>query len=177
VSISNRLHLLLVPLVVLLAAAGVTGAAASPPASTPGQVPFHATLEESVVSQGPCPAPSTFICVYVTGSGNATQLGAVRESLVVVVDTVASSSLAPDCHVERPTSTLTAANGDQLTLEGPGLNCGIDTPQGTVVDLWTVTGGTGRFQGATGSGTKSATIDELTVPVTAVSTFSGTLSR
>jgi hypothetical protein len=146
-------------------------------ASAAGPVPFQATLTESVVSTAPCPGlPSQYICVTVTGSGRATHLGAVTESMVVTVDTVTASSLAPDCHVENRTSTLTAANGNQITLQGPGIDCGVDTAQGSAVDFWTVTGGTGRFYGATGSGTNRVTINELTVPVTSVTVFSGTLS-
>jgi hypothetical protein len=39
-----------------------------------------------------------------------------------------------------------------------------------------VTGGTGSLAGATGSGTNKANINTLTVPITSVTIFSGTLT-
>ncbi len=144
-------------------------------ASAAGNVPFQATLVETVVSVGPCPGlPSQYICVTVTGSGQATILGAVTESMVVTVDT--SSSPAPDCSSESRTSTLTTSTGDQVTLAGDGVDCGIDTAHGTAVDSWAVTGGTGSLAGATGSGTNTVSIHEKTVPITSVTIFSGTLT-
>lgn len=54
------------------------------------------------------------------------------------------------------TNTLTAANGDTLVLSHWGtfqLTMGPTGPVSSDVDLpWTVVGGTGRFEGATGSG-------------------------
>ena len=49
------------------------------------------------------------------------------------------------------TSTLTAANGDELftTVAGSGVNTSPTTSENTVT--FTITGGTGRFQGASGS--------------------------
>jgi|SRR5579859_1402195 len=144
-------------------------------AAAAGSVPFQATLVESVVSAGPCPGlPSQFICVTVTGSGHATILGAISESMVVTVDT--SSAPAPDCFSESRASTLTTSAGDQVSLAGDGVDCGIDTAHGTAVDSWTVTGGTGNLVGATGSGTNTASIHEKTVPVTSVTIFSGELT-
>jgi hypothetical protein len=45
------------------------------------------------------------------------------------------------------TATITAANGDKLFLTSGGV--GIDTTHG--LGTFTVVGGTGRFQGATGT--------------------------
>src|SRR5438046_2113366 len=90
-----------------------------------GGVPFHARLVESVVSQGFCPGSNRYVCVTVTGVGHATHLGAVTESMVVTVDTQTG---APACgntggNAEVRRSTLTATNGDKITLEGPGYAC------------------------------------------------------
>jgi hypothetical protein len=137
--------------------------------SATSQVPFHATITETVTGIAPCPLP--VLCASVTGTGQATSLGATRESLLVRVDT--SSNPAPGCHTEVRTSILTAANGDQITLQGPGQSCGVGTPHGTAFDSWAVIAGTGRFSGATGSGTNSVSINGLS---TAVTTFSGTIS-
>src|SRR5439155_9802628 len=106
--------------------------------------------------------------------GRATFLGAVTEFMVVRVDT--SSNPAPDCSTEYRTSTFTTTGGDQITLAGPGQSCGIDTPHGTALDSWTVTGGTGTLAGATGSGVNRVNINEETVPVRSVTIFRGTVT-
>ena len=54
------------------------------------------------------------------------------------------------------TITLTAANGDELHLVHRGtfrIVMGPDGPRSIFDMTWTVDGGTGRFAGATGSGT------------------------
>jgi hypothetical protein len=151
-------------------------AAVPPRASAMSQVPFEATLAERVTGAAPCPADQTrFVCISVTGSGQATHLGAINESMVVVVDN-SSTNPATDCQSEFRTSTLTAANGDQITLAGPGLHCALGAPQETGLDSWEVTAGTGRFAGASGTGTDSASIDAASTPVTSVTTFRGTIS-
>jgi hypothetical protein len=61
------------------------------------------------------------------------------------------------------TITITAANGDVLTLAHHGtfeLAFGAEGPESSLIDLeWVVTGGTGRFADATGSGTATAVGD------------------
>jgi hypothetical protein len=146
--------------------------------SAASQVPFRATLTEAVVVEGDCPAPNAQLhCVYVTGSGQATHLGAITESAVVMVD-FSTLNPATGCADEIRTSTLTAANGDQITLQGPSVavrNC-LPFASPTWQDLWTVVSGTGRFAGATGSGTNTVSINRTTDPVTSVTTFTGTIS-
>lgn len=147
--------------------------------SAASQVPFRATLTETGVGPGPGPCLGVVVqlpfgCVTVTGSGQATHLGAITEAAVVVVD---FSTLNPvtGCADEIRTSTLTAANGDQITLQGPGRVCG-DQTQGSGGDYWSVISGTGRFAGVTGSGMNSVTINRSVSPATSVTTFSGMLS-
>jgi hypothetical protein len=155
-------------------------AAVPRPASATSQVPFSATIAEQVTGAAFCPPTQTrYLCVDGTGSGQATHLGAMSESYVVRVDT--SGGFPPvsgsACGTEVRTSTLTAANGDQITLAGPGQACGSTvTGQGTAHDAWVVSGGTGRFAGATGSGTDLASINALTNPTTSVTIFTGTIS-
>jgi hypothetical protein len=138
-------------------------------AAATSQVPFRATLNEtsSAVS-----CNGTFLCVTVNGIGQATYLGRTSESSSPLVDT--STNPAPGCFSETRTTTLTAANGDQITLAGPGQVCFTSATTGSTFDSWTVTGGTGRFSGAQGSGTDSAAIDRTNG--NAVTIFSGTLS-
>jgi hypothetical protein len=61
-------------------------------------------------------------------------------------------------------------------LSGPGQHCGVNAPQGTALDSWTVLSGTGRFAEASGSGANSVTIDAAGVTVTSVTMFTGTIS-
>jgi hypothetical protein len=116
------------------------------------------------------------ICAPVTGSGQATHLGQTSEAGEVFVDLL--NPPAPGCKSETRSVTLTGANGDQITLALTGQSCVTGGPPGattaTAEDSWVVTGGTGRYSGATGSGANTAFIDGATF--TAVTTFSGTLS-
>lgn len=82
--------------------------------------------------------------VEATGSGNATQLGlyTIRFQAEVNIPTLASSTSA----------MLTAANGDNLFAEGWGQGTLTTTPSiVSIVETYTITGGTGRFVDATGS--------------------------
>jgi hypothetical protein len=132
-------------------------------------VPFQATIAETFTATLCSP---TLLCISATGSGQAAHLGETSESAVVVSDL--ASNPAPGCHTETRTTTLTAANGDQVTMDATGQNCSISPTTVTAVDSYVVTGGTGRYSGATGSGTTRASID-LASGI-AVVTFSGTLS-
>jgi hypothetical protein len=159
---ARRISVTLVALFALLGAIPTSAAAST-------EVPFRATLTETS-SAAPC--GGTLLCVTVNGIGQATHLGRTSESSSPVVDT--STSPAPGCFSETRTTTLTAANGDQITLAGPGQVCNTSPTTASTLDTWTVTGGTGRFSGASGSGTGSAAIDTTTG--NAVSVFTGTLS-
>ena len=140
--------------------------------SAASQMPFRATLTEI----GPAALCGSFLCVTVTGPGQATHLGAISESASVLVD-LSTVDPVTTCSPEIRTSTLTAHNGDSITLQGPSVavrNCAGLTP--TWEDTWTVIGGTGRFAGATGSGANTVSINRTTTPVTSVTTFTGTIS-
>jgi hypothetical protein len=138
-------------------------------------VPFRATVAETFTA-GPCP-PMPSLCVTSTGSGQATHLGNVREATVTVLDLASKPGpgCATDGHAETRATTLFAANGDQITLVGTGYSCPTGPTTLTAVDSYVVTGGTGRFSGASGGGTIAGTIDLANG--TAVDTFSGVLSE
>jgi hypothetical protein len=139
-------------------------------ASAASLVPFHATVAETFTA-GLCdPVPS--LCVTIDGSGHATHLGRIREAATVVVDL--ASNPAPGCHTETRTTTLTAANGDQIMLDATGQSCATGPTTSIAVDAYVVTGGTGRFSGASGSGTIIARINLASGR--ALVTFRGLLS-
>ncbi len=154
---------LVVALMAVLAAIPSQASAASP-------VPFQATIAETFTAAPCAPVPS--LCVTIMGSGHATHLGQVHELAAVYSDLASQAS--PGCFTETRTTILTAANGDQLTLVSTGHHCVTSPTTETAVDSYVVAGGTGRFRGATGSGTNTATIDLASG--TASVTFSGVLS-
>jgi len=90
-----------------------------------------------------------------TGSGNATQLGLFTMSFqgVVYIPTLAGSESA----------TLIAADGSSLFADGLGQGTLTETPGVvSIVETYTITGGTGRFAGATGNFTVERLIDRAT---------------
>jgi hypothetical protein len=120
-------------------------------ASAAALVPFHASVSETY-TVAKCGQWS--VCITASGTGQATHLGAITEHSIVVVD-INPADKQNGCAPETRTTTLTAANGDVITMSGTGFTrC-----PGTSVakDSYAVTGGTGRFQGANGSGTDSNT--------------------
>jgi hypothetical protein len=145
---ARRISLVVVALMAGLVAVPLQASAAS-------LVPFHATVAETFTAAVCDPFPS--LCVTIAGRGHATHLGRVREAATVVVDL--ASDPAPGCHTETRKTTLTAADGDQIMLDATGQNCATGPTTVTAVDAYVVTGGTGRFSGATGSGTIIAKID------------------
>jgi hypothetical protein len=144
-------------------------------------VPFQATMTETFTV---VPCDPNVICGPITGSGQATHLGKTSESSEVFVDLLSNPGPTSDCPIgatnhfaETRTVTLSSANGDQITLALTGQSCDSSaTPgfTGIASDTWVVTGGTGRFTGATGSGTNTALIDGP--DLTSVTVFIGTLS-
>jgi hypothetical protein len=133
-------------------------------------VPFQATVFEHY-TLSVC-APHT-VCITAHGTGQATHLGELTESATVQVD-INPADAVNGCSPETRNTTLVAANGDEITMSATG--CGYSATN-SARDSYVVTGGTGRFQGASGSGTDS-NVHMLTGPGVgmAVTTFSGNLS-
>jgi hypothetical protein len=138
-------------------------------------VPFQASVFEHF-SEGFC-APQT-VCITAAGTGQATSgqashLGKVTEDFSVQVD-VNPADVVNGCSPETRSTVLVAANGDEITMSATGWSCFATS---SASDSYVVTGGTGRFQGAFGSGTDSNTF-MLTSSDSgvAVTTFSGNLS-
>jgi len=141
--------------------------------SGPKLVRFHATAS----------GPTTRIevigtrrFVTGTGSGTASHLGRIEVVTRNVVDLtpVAVPGCATPGSREVYSSVITAANGDTVTLAGTGTSCPTSATTASVTDTATVTGGTGRFAGATGTITVRATVDRAAMSASV--TYDGTLS-
>ncbi len=93
--------------------------------------------------------------VSATGSGNATQLGlfTVISQAQVNIPTLASYT----------TATLVAADGSTLVGSGSGQGTPSATPGiVSIVETYTITGGTGRFEGASGNFTVERMLNRAT---------------
>ena len=150
-------HSLAASLTLAVAVMGLAG-----PVAAGEQVPFRGRLEGDVTVT---PLEPPYVQVDVDATGNATHLGRF--------------ALAIPHIVTRPTATGTyqfvAANGDTLTASFSGKA----TPTATrgvlsIVEAATITGGTGRFAGATGSFTCVRLFN--TVAATTAGSFNGTIS-
>ena len=116
-------------------------------------VPFLATFSGEARFDPP-EAPTQILfngSGYAAHLGNTTNVGVLAPIAFVPTTECALGVGIPHINME----TFTAANGDQLVLEMKDLACPIDYSflifRGT--GNWTVVHGTGRFAGATGSGT------------------------
>jgi hypothetical protein len=121
-------------------------------------VPFSGSAEGAIVSAAPDPAG---LLVTVIAEGKATYLGQFTREEVLLLN--------PGTGTIAGTVVFTAANGDQLS----GVVAG-QFPSPTTVDgTYTFTGGTGRFENATGEADFSlATADSIHFEVE----FAGSLS-
>jgi hypothetical protein len=73
------------------------------------------------------------------------------------------------------TATFTAANGDTLSASVVGQATRIGPTVLSIVEVYTITGGTGRFADATGSFTLESTVEQTTG--VSSGTFSGAIDH
>jgi hypothetical protein len=127
------------------------------------------SAERQLLFKGSMQAVETHVVTFptftldATGSGNATQLGVFTMSFhgQVYIPTQAGTVSA----------TLVAADGSSLYTDGVGQGTTTENPDFvSIVEIHTITGGTGRFAGASGS----FTVERLIQRSTGVS--SGTIS-
>jgi hypothetical protein len=157
-------------------------AAASFPVATPAMataapngavVPFHAVYRGGYQAQV---SPPNLIITATSGDGYATHLG--RFELTDRIVAGLARGPIPDCPVpgttETYTATLTGANGDSITLAGTGHGCPRTPTTVLVTDAVTVTGGTGRFEGASGHLTVRSFVDQPSSTVVII--FYGSIS-
>lgn len=133
-------------------------------------IPFHASVSETYTA-APCGQSS--LCITAVGHGQAAHLGEISENASIVVD-INPADAQNGCAPETRTTKMTAANGDTITLYGTGWSCAATSD---AHDDYTITGGTGRFQGASGSGNEY-NVHTFTGPGVGVATvtYDGTIS-
>jgi hypothetical protein len=139
----------------------LTAALAGPAAAAKG-VPFHGTIQGIEIADVQFPK----LFVEGSGSGRATHLGRFTMTYELEVDLLT--------HETFGSSVFTAANGDSLTTDITGLGTPTENPDvHSIVEVHTITGGTGRFAGATGSFIRKYLLN----PVTGVTSgsFDGTI--
>jgi hypothetical protein len=133
------------------------------PVEAAKHVPFHGSLEGLVTRSGAPP----IVTVNVEAEGTASHLGRFEVSIpheVVLATRTATGSYL-----------FVAANGDTLTADFVGHSVLTDDPTVLyIVEEATITGGTGRFAGATGSFTSERLYD--TIAGTTIGSFEGTIS-
>jgi len=138
----------------------LTAALAGPAAAGKG-VPFRGSIQG--VEIGVFQFPKGF--VDGSGSGKATHLGRFTMTYELEVDLLT--------HETFGSSLFTAANGDSLATDITGLGTPTENLV-SVVEVHTITGGTGRFAGATGSFIRTYSLN-LVTGVTSGS-FNGTIA-
>ena len=114
-------------------------------------VPFKGGLE-GTATRSPDPDDPAIVLVDVEGEGHASQVGQFTVSAPHAVDTATRTATG--------TYEFTAANGDAVTAEFTGTATPTATPGVLlIVETATITGGTGRFAGATGTFTVTRLYD------------------
>jgi hypothetical protein len=151
------------PLFLAVVAATAVSLASIAVSAVAAETPFKGTFNGVETSVVVFPIST----VSRDGTGTATYLGKYTShaSLQVNVTTFVGTGV----------ETFTAANGDTLTTSVVGRGTPNTVPPTvlSIVEVYTITGGTGRFAGATGSFTLENTLD-LTTHVSS-GTFSGTI--
>jgi len=126
------------------------------------ELPFRGSIQGVEIADVQFPK----LFVDGSGSGNATHLGRFTLTYEVEVDLLTREIFG--------SSVFIAANGDSLATDITGLGTPTENPDVvSVEEAHTITGGTGRFAGATGSFIRTYFLDRVT-GVTAGS-FHGTI--
>ena len=137
---------------------------------SPNPRPFQATLTGTVdfnSAPTPCHEFIPIAAFDYAVSGNATHLGNLNASLSILHHDECDLDLDALTLTTVVSGELVAANGDLITYTGVDV---IDVfnfvtesgPNGPITGTWTITGGTGRFEDATGSITINGLVDFTT---------------
>jgi hypothetical protein len=114
------------------------------------ETPFKGTVNAVETGETVFPIRS----INRTGGGTATHLGRYTEHLTAQINvlTMHATGLA----------TFTAANGDTLSASVDGQATRTGPTVLSIVEVYTITGGTGRFADATGTFTLRSTVEQTT---------------
>ena len=140
---------------VLLASVAVSAVAA--------ETPFKGTV--SAVETGQTVFPIRTITRE--GTGTATYLGRYTEHVTAQINVLTMSLTGA--------ATFAAANGDTLSASVVGQATRIGPTTLSIVEVYTITGGTGRFADATGTFTLESTVEQTTG--VSSGTFSGAIDH
>jgi hypothetical protein len=162
----------------LVVATTAAGSAASEPQATAGNLGFQVTLRQSGPFTLPCLgvpdflAPPTTACIPFTGTGSVRGLGNVA-----VTDTALFEVGLPVCpgdfakQLDSAARLRVAGKGEIFFAFAQGARCvaawWLSEPQ-----EFTITGGTGPFAGASGTGTRERSI---VAGAPAIETWTGTI--
>jgi len=138
------------PLLVGLIAAFAVSLASVAVNAVAAETPFKGTV--NAVETGTTVFPTRFL--DREGTGTATYLGSYTEHVTEVINLPTLSATG--------TATFTAANGDTLLATVAGQATRTSPTTLSIVEVYTITGGTGRFADATGSFTLNSTLDQTT---------------
>lgn len=134
---------------------GLVGACAMSPASVAvsaaaAETPFKGTV--NAVETGTVVFPTRTL--DREGAGTATYLGRYTEHVTMLINIPTLSSVGA--------ATFTAANGDTMLATVAGQATRTSPTTLSIVEVYTIAGGTGRFADATGSFTLESTLDQAT---------------
>jgi hypothetical protein len=111
------------------------------PVGAGDQIPFRGTLAGTATIT---PLDPPMVAVQIDATGTATYLGRFALQAPHVVNQATLTAVG--------TYLITAANGDTITADLAGTATMVEPPNViSITETATVTGGTGRFEGATGS--------------------------
>jgi hypothetical protein len=144
------------------------GLSFSSPARAAGQVPFKGNFVPIILSTTPLDA--TNVRLEIDVHVQATQLGKARGPAWAILDVTTLAYVGG--------ATWPGANGDAISITFEGQFVPTTTP-GLLenIETFEITGGTGRFEGATGVGVAGGQLDAATlVPLGRGAPFVGTVS-
>lgn len=143
-----------------------TATSTAAPTSTPVSHTLSVTFSVSIdVVDCPTAQPTGTLCINVNGSGTSSVFGALKVSHSAVLSPPGDDSCGPS----TATGKLTAANGDTATFKATGQFCRSNS---TARYTYTITGGTGSYKHATGTG--SIEVPRLTDSPSPHETWNGT---